>query len=370
MLSTSPGYLRSDYEMCNSVNPIAYHILDETWLELLDKRFYYDGNGEMKLLDWKKDKHLIGKKIEFASPCTCNSKDGICRKCYGTLFDINNDLFSVGSYAATKDTEPLGQQVLSAKHSQESHSNLISFPEEFNDIFELSSTEISLSDNPTNEDDLFLVLDNVEVEKTDDQDYLYTQSFRVVDNKGKTVYTIAEENGSNLYLSDRLTKYYRRMKNPNKPIPLDDISDDENSVIFQVEIKSRGLTGPIKMIEKVLSKENTSSKSVSEICQQLAQTFIDIGIKNNLVHLEVILRGLIRKKSNTLETPDWSRNGDPDDVTVLTIRTGLQNNPSPLVSLTYGYIKQQVISPEFYEKNAPSHLDALFVRDLANYIDD
>ena len=160
------------------------------------------------------------------------------------------------------------------------------------------------------------------------------------------------------------------MKNPSKPIPLDDIIDDENSVIFQVEITSRGLTGPLKMIESVLSKENTNTKSVSEICQQLAQTFIDIGIKNNLVHLEVILRALIRKKSNILEVPDWSRNGDPDDVTVLTIRTGLQNNPSPLVSLTYGYIKQQVTSPEFYEKKAPSHLDALYVRDLANYIDD
>lgn len=370
MLATSPGYLRDDYEICNSVNPITYHILDETWLELLDKRFYYNGRGEMKLLNYKKDKHLIGKKIQFASPCTCNSKEGICRKCYGTLFDINQDLFSVGSYAATKDTESLGQRVLSAKHTQESHSNTISFPEEFDDIFELSSTEISLSDNPKNEDELFLVLDNIEVEKTDDQDYYYTRSFRVVDTKGKTVYTISENNGSSLYLSDRLTRYYKKMKNPLKPIPLDDIIDDENSVIFQVEIKNNGLTGPIKRIEKVLSKVNTTGKELSEICQQLAQTFIDIGIKNNLVHIETILRGLIRKKSNTLEFPDWSRNGDPNDVTVLTIRTGLQGNPSPLVSLTYGYIKQQLISPEFYEKTAPSHLDALFVRDLANYLED
>ena len=60
---------------------------------------------------------------------------------------------------------------------------------------------------------------------------------------------------------------------------------------------------------------------------------------------------------------------DPEDVCVVPVNNGLKNNPSALVSLSYGYLRQQLISPELYEKNAPSHLDALFVRDLSNYID-
>lgn len=98
--NTTPIMLRKDHEHCNSTRPIYYTIEDEDFLTLLDKRWYYDENGEMKLLDAKTDKHLIGKSLGFRSPCTCNSKEGICEACYGTLFDINSDLFSQGSLAA------------------------------------------------------------------------------------------------------------------------------------------------------------------------------------------------------------------------------------------------------------------------------
>lgn len=370
MLATTPGTLRADFDPCNSVSPITYHIKDDEWLRLLDGRYYYDEYGKLHLLHYKTDKHLIGKMIRFASPTTCNSKEGICKKCYGTLFDINHDLASVGSYAATKGSNPLGQIVLSSKHYQGTESTTISFPEEFNDIFELSSTEIELSDNPKNDDQLFLLLDEVLTEKNDDKDYYYTKSFRMVDAKGNTVYTIAEDNGSSLYLSDSLVKYYVKMKNPNLPIPLENITDDEDSVLFQVEIKNKELTEPIRMIERILNKENTSKHSLSEICQKLAESFIDIGIRINLVHIETIIKGLIRKKSNILEYPDWSLNGDPDDVQILTVNTGLKSNPSALVSLSYGYLKQQLIGPELYEKSAPSHLDARFVRRPSDYIVD
>jgi hypothetical protein len=370
MLATSPGTLRDDFDECNSVGFITYHILNDKWLQLLDKRNYYDTMGNLRELHYETDKDLIGKVVNFTSPCTCNSKHGICKKCYGGLFDMNQDMFSVGSYAATKGSNPLGQIVLSSKHYQGTESSVISFPPEFEEVFELNSTEISLSDNPKNDDELFLLLDDVLVEQNDDKDFLYTKNFRMIDRKGNVVYNIAEDNGSNIYLSDRLTKYYRRMKNPRLPIPLDAITDGDDTTIFQVEIKNKELTEPLKMIEKVLNKENTSSHSLSEICQKLAESFIDIGIQINLVHIETIIKGLIRRKSNILKYPDWSRNGDPDDVCVVPVNNGLKNNPSALVSLSYGYLRQQLISPELYEKDAPSHLDALFVRDLSNYIVD
>lgn len=370
MLATSPSYLRDDFEDCNSANYITYHIKDKTLLELLDKRYYYDQRGNLCLLDSSRDTHLIGKKVAFTSPCTCNSHEGICHKCYGELFEMNQDLFSVGSYAATKASNPLGQKVLSSKHYQGTDSVSISFPEDFNDLFELSSTEISISDNPKNEDDdLYIVLDNVEVESEDDKDWYYTTGFKVVDRKSKVIYNIAEEHESNLYFSDRLTRIYKKLKVKNSPIPLDAVIDDDDSILFVVEIKSKELTDPIKLIEKVLNKKNTSSNTLSEICQTLAESFIDIGIKINLVHIETIIKGLIRKKSNILEYPDWSRNGDPDDVCVLPVASGLKNNPSALVSLSYGYVRQQLVSPELYEKDAASHLDALFARNLYDYME-
>ena len=368
MLATSPSYLRKDFEDCNSASFITYHIKDETMLTLLDKRYYYDERGNLKLLQYPRDKHLIGKVVNFTSPCTCNSKDGICKKCYGELFEMNQDLFSVGSYAATKASNPLGQIVLSSKHYQGTESSTIEFNEDFYDIFELNSTEISLSDNPKNDDELYLVLDEVFIEQNDDADYFFVKKFRIVDRKGRLVYNIGEEHGSNLYMSELLSSIYRKMKNKSMPIPLDNFIDDDDTILFQVEIKNKELTEPIKMIEKILNKKNTESNSLSEICQMLAESFIDIGIIVNLVHIEAIVKGLIRKRTNILEYPDWSRNGDPDDYTVLPVTNGLKNNPSPLVSISSGYIRQQLISPELYEKTAPSHLDALFTRDLSKYV--
>jgi hypothetical protein len=92
--------LRKDHEHCDSTRPVYYYIKDEDFLKALDKRWYYDERGSLHLLNYKTDKDLIGKTLGFRSPCTCSSKDGVCELCYGTLFDINDDLFSQGSLAA------------------------------------------------------------------------------------------------------------------------------------------------------------------------------------------------------------------------------------------------------------------------------
>ena len=88
-------------------------IEDETFLQMLDKRWYYDETGHLKLLNAKTDSHLIGKRLGFRSPCTCNSKEGVCELCYGTLFDINDDLFSQGSLAA-KQCSIMARKIVAA----------------------------------------------------------------------------------------------------------------------------------------------------------------------------------------------------------------------------------------------------------------
>lgn len=94
--------LRKDHETCNSTRPVYYRIKNETFLKLLDGRTYFDERGEKHVLNGFTDVDLIGKVVGFKSPCTCTSVGGICRECYGErLFDINDDLFSQGSFAAT-----------------------------------------------------------------------------------------------------------------------------------------------------------------------------------------------------------------------------------------------------------------------------
>lgn len=371
LLSTSASTLRKDNEICDSIATIDYVIKDKNFLKLLDQRYYYDEVGEMKLLHYKSEEaqRLIGRKIRFRSPCTCNSKDGICKYCYGELYELNKDLFSAGSFAATKNSEPLGQKVLSAKHEQNTDSESISFNKDFYDFFDLSSTEITLMENIENEENLSIILEDVATEEIGDEEYFFVKTFKLLDESTGVVYNIQEQKETKLYLSNQLVDYYKKQKDKTKPIPLDVFTSDDTDIpLFIVEVESAEVTEPIRIIESVLNKPKDPS-DISAICQAAAEAFTSIGINYNFVHIEMIIRGLIRRKSNELERPDFSRTGNPNDVQVLNVNMGLKKNPSALVCLSYGYVRQQLVSANFYQKSAPSHLDALWVDRLSEYID-
>jgi hypothetical protein len=369
LAATSVGLLREDYEMCDSSAFVDYFIHDDTFLKLLDKRYYYNTRGELKLLDYNEDKHFIGKVLSFRSPSTCSSQEGVCKYCYGELFNINEDLFSAGCYAAIKSTEGLGQRILSSKHSQTTNSNTLNFNEDFNKVFELTSNEISLKENVDSEEEsLYILFEEVFREEQDDIDFYYVNAFKLIDEAGSTIYKISEDNSANMYLTDHLLSIYKKAKDKSKPLSLESF-DSDSSVLFTIEIKNKELTEPIKVVQKLFnSNDKFGAKTLSELCQVIAENFINIGIKYNFVHLEIVLRSLLRKKSNELEFPDWSRNGDHMDYQILRLNSALFKNPSVLISLSYGDLRRQLLSPELYKKTAPSHVDSLFASQLSKHI--
>ena len=365
--NTTSVTLRQDYERCNSDRPITYHINDALFLQLLNGRYYYN-NGDLCCIDGFKDTFLIGKDVSVLSPVTCSSEEGICRYCYGKLYDINNDLFSAGSYAATKISNPLGQLILSSKHYQGTSSDLITFNSDFDENFELLSNQVTLKDSIESDDELFIILDDVMVEETEDTEFYSVNSFKVVNETGEVMFNISEEHNSRMYLTDQLLDIYKRLKDKSKPISLDSF-DDESSVLFTVEIKNEELSAPLNNIEKLLnSNDRMGAKTIDDVCQRMAEYLMKAGINYDLVHAEMLIRALVRKKSNEMEFPDFTRNGDHEDYQILRLNASLFRNPSPTVSLSTGYLRKQLLSPEFYKKDAPSYLDALFVDKLSDVI--
>lgn len=366
-VSTSSGILSQSGEMCNSVATVDYHILDDNFLSLLNGRFYYDSHGHLKCVDYKKDKDLIGKIVRFKSPATCCGKDGICKYCYGKLFDINSSLFSVGAIAALKESEPAQQGVLSTKHSQTTHSNQIKFSKGFDELFELESSEMSLKEDSDLDADLYIVLDDVIEEELDDKIFYYTYGFKIQDAANNDIYHIYEESEAKLYLNDQIIDQYKKLRDKSTPISLENF--DETMSLFLVEVKNKELTEPIEIFKKLLNtNEHMGVRTVSEMCQKFAESLISMGQKYDLVHGELIIRGLLRKKSNILEFPDFSANGDPNDYQILRLDTALQYHPSALVSMPYGFLKRQILSTELYKKSAPSHLDTMYAPVLAKYV--
>lgn len=360
--------LRKDHEHCDSTRPIYYTIEDEDFLKLLDRRYYYDEKGNMKLLNWEKDKHLIGKRIGFRSPCTCSSKEGICELCYGTLFDMNSELFSQGSLAATKLSEPVGQLILSTKHVNTASSDEIDFDKDFNLYCDLSSTEITLNDDV--DTDLMIKLGPVQTEETDDGDVYYVEYFDMIDYDGNVKAHIQEEHGYFMYLSNEMTLAWKQMK--DRPIPVARFDDDDDAtVLFNIEVKSKAITQSLQLMTAILdSKDHLGfTHDVDSLCQAYARCLIDAGIMYNLVHAEMIIRSLMRKKDNELEYPDFGPNGDHENYTILRLTNSLSRNPSPLVRLSTGWLKKSLLGSTLYKADSPSHLDAFFVPILADVID-
>ena len=368
--SSISSILRDDYEACDSIGGIDYNIKDEQFLAMLNGRYYYDKNGEMKLLDSKKDKDLIGKTLRFRSPITCNSKEGVCKYCYGHLFDMNQSMFSAGTLAALKITEPIGQGILSSKHSQSTSSSELQFTEGYDDVFETTNSVISLKEESNLDANLFIKLGEVSVEEFDDSESYYVQCFDLVDEDGNVVRHIEELSGARFYLNEKLLQMYKtklRTRTADPLFSLEDLDDAES--LFTIEVKNRELTEPLKIFTKILnSKDHHGATTLSELAQIFAEKLLQMGIKYEFVHAEMILKALIRKKSNILDVPDFSAAGNPEDYQILKLDDALFHNPSVLVGMSYGYLRRALMSPELYQKSATGPLDSLAVSTLSEYL--
>lgn len=365
--TATASILRKDYETCNTKKLIYYNIKSEDHLKLLDKRYYVE-NDQIKLLDAKKDTHLIGQIRGFYSPMTCSSHEGICSRCYGTLYEINKDLYSAGNFGAIRISEPLGQRILGAKHSQVTSSDLIKFTEGFYEVFELNNAEVVMSDKV--DEDLYVTFEEgVDYEDAGDEEFYTTSSITILDQKLKTKFVIREDGGSKFILGNDMVRLYKKLGN-KRPIPLCDF-DDDSQVLFYMEVKSSQVTESMEVVKKVLnSKDHVGCNTLDEIAQLFLDSLIGSGIKYNAVHGEMLLRQLLRKKSNILEQPCFDASGDHDDYQILTLESALIKNPSPIVSMASGDLRRQLISPLLYQKKSKSNLDPLFMPSLEGVRDE
>lgn len=362
--------LRQDHEICDSARPITYEIKDDRFLEMLDKRNYYDDKGEMHMLNYKRDKHLIGKKIRFRSPCTCTSKEGVCEACYGGLYNINKDLFSQGSLAATKVTEPTSQLVLGQKHSQFTQSDEIAFDDLFYQCFDIVSSEVTLSEDVDLDSGLLLDLGPVEVEETDDGEAYRIEYFDIINYNGEILGRVKEQHDFPLYLANEMISAWKA--SAGHPIPLSRFNDvDDDVILFNIEVKSKAVTQSLQLITAALdSKDHLgNAHNIDGLCQRFGEIMLDCNIAYPFVHNELIIRAMMRKIGNEFEYPDFSANGDHDDYEIMRLTWSLRKNPSPIIRLCTGWLKASLTSTSLYKSTKPSHFDALFIPKLQDVID-
>lgn len=250
---------------------------------------------------------------------------------------------------------------------QNTETDEIKYPEEFYKNFDLTSTEVSLGDDV--EDGLLIQLGPVQTEETDDGDVYFVEWFDLLNFDETLREHVAEEHGFNMYLAPEMVQAWKQFK--DKPIPVARFDDDDDTtVLFNIEVKSKAITQSLQLMSAVLdSKDHLGyAHDLDGLCQKFGRVLIDAGIKYNLVHAEMVIRGLLRKADTDLEYPEFGPNDDHENYTILRLTSSLSRSPSPMIRLSTGWLKKSLTSTALYRAHAPSHVDALFVPVLADVI--
>ncbi len=387
--------LDASYE-CKSQHFIKFEIKSKKHLSMIKNRFFrFTPRGIDYCID-DKDASMIGETVYLHSPMTCASMSaghGICKRCYGNLYWINNNI-NVGKIAAEILSAQLTQTLLSAKHLLETKIINIKWNPEFKDFFDIDINSIKLADDIDDEammkkytlfinpDDIQLVNEEEDAVSYDDEGNEiivdasedtgvyneYITSFVIRTPEGKDI-VFGSESQHELYISQELNEIIRRKafnSDGKVGLTLDTLVGE---VLFYIKINNNEISKTMDDIINIINKSSVTERMTKD---EALQSLVDLIIEGNLsidaIHLEVILANQVVDADNILKKPNWN---NPNAVyKMLTLNQALTNNSSVIISLLYKDLQKVLYNPLTFSKHAPSFFDLFFCEQPQNYMSD
>lgn len=360
-------------QSCNTKRPVMYEVKDKDCLKKINRRYYYLNSDmyDMRCVNSKRDKWLIGRTIYLRSPMTCTCEDGICNACYGDLAYTNSEAsFNIGAYASATMNNTIQQNILSTKHLLTTNSEELIFSEDFYRFFTLDASKFKLDqDSKENfadwniriyEEDLF------EFNAKEESDFnSYTDTFYLINKKTGEEIPIKElNNGLDMYIYAEVMAKFKKVKEKDYyEMPMTKLSSDDSEDMYLaiIIIENNELTRPLKNIMRLLDrKDHYGCTTIDDLLNKMSDLLIECGHKLDLVHAEVIMRAIIKDKKAILTQPHFDDIGRKEDYQILTISSALLNNPSLTVSLSFQDLGKQVINPNTNIKCEMSSYDDLY----------
>lgn len=343
---------------CGSTNYMKVFIENKKILQRLNGRYAVNENNE-EILIRTSNKELIGQTINLRSPITCCSHNGkICRKCYGELSKINDNIH-VGILGCEFLTEQQTQKMLSAKHLLKTNSEEIKWQDEFLEFFNVSSNSIGLNPSLANHQQYSIVFNEEDFNESGDSEFSRSINKFTILTKGTNPILIETE--KELYISEYMDELinFKGTKDDDGNITLGikDINDEET--IFFIEIENNELSKHLHAILNLIDqKDHLGLTTKDDVLQKFYELVNEAGIHIDSVHLENILREILRNPNNLTKRPDWSTQ-EPEYV-ILRVTDAIMQSDSITTSLSFENVKKQFYDPTTYNKVAPSFLDNLF----------
>jgi hypothetical protein len=362
---------------CGSKHTVPYQIKSKKHLEKLNGKYYKEElmDDDYKLLDFNKDKHLIGKTIYVRSAVTCCLGDHVCSKCIGSTAATNIDIADgISAFESEEVTKVVNQSILSTKHLLTTNSEVIEFNPEFHKFFTIVGGEINPVVNENidveNIENYAIYIDPEDVVKLEEQDYdsLYNNCIsngrfyiRNVEDMSQEDIVIQAEGEKEIFLTEMALELMRRGKGL---IYFKDLNDDEK--LFEMVIMNQELTKPLYQLMDLLNKQKADT--VTETIDSMSEKFLDLLIEShidaNIIAGELIINRLIRSVENPYDRPDFTEE-ELEPYMIYTVSKALEKNSSPLMGISYQNLKRQLLSDDIYEeRHGTSYIDPFFQTEI------
>ena len=232
-LHKDPSYI------CNSKNFEEVVIENETILKMFDLRYYRENpNGIERLLEARKDKHLIGKKLYFRSPMCCDSAakgHGVCYRCYGDLAYANQEV-NIGQIAAEGLSSIYTQILLSAKHLLESSIIKMEWNPEFYDMFKINFNTIGLKSDFVFRGYKLMIDEDVKSEEAIDEiNYnYYINAFTIITPQGEKIRMHTLDADNIYFVPEFFDIYSARLDQILRDAEDNNIDNPDTTMIFDI----------------------------------------------------------------------------------------------------------------------------------------
>ena len=334
-----------DNEDCGSHHYIKAKIESKDTLKRLEGRWYINGD-ELNMINSETDLHLIGQTIEIRSPITCLGRK-ICRTCYGDKLAKLNKNLHVGILAVLFLTNQLTQMLLSSKHLLQTQSSKINWQKEFLEYFTVDRHMIlfnGVADNSV------MIIDTEDIE---DGENASIKSFRI--KQGRSIKKIESE--IDLIITKELDKKIHDNKHNDgySYIPLKNIKAD--TVLFNIVMENNELSASLQgILDLIETNHHLGLTDINDIYNKFITLLNESGIRINSVHIELILRTLIRDIMNETKRPDFTQDEFPE-YKILRVTDAVIKSESVSVGLVFEQLKRQLVNPEIYNKSGYSIID-------------
>ena len=325
---------------CGSRNPIPI-VVDEVVLKMFEGRYYYKSRNSHILRVLKStDTDLIGEKLWFRSPCTCNLNEDKCHVCYGSLALKVGNLKGGFIYTTSQTTMAVGANILKAKHILKGDAEPVIFSGCFDDWFIMESSSVSPKDGKRF--DIYI--------KEDYQDDL-SNGFTCYIGKDMIEVGIAHYASIHI-LESVLEKAKEVIINDENYYKISSYKIlDSDGVFCNITPISISTSAVFMNIMKLFEPGDNGISKYDRI-EDVVMVLMNMLHKNIDVlstHGEIMLAQLIRRVDNKLLKPDWTKE-DPEYV-MLPLKMALQNSESSTIGLAFEQSRHHMLDMIVEERN-------------------